>query len=48
MNGSFWFSVAQKIADAFQSQTSHVPIAVSLCDMQGELIAESEGVYAWK
>ncbi|NLD91541.1 MAG: cobalamin biosynthesis protein CbiD [Fibrobacter sp.] len=44
----FWTGIAEKIAAAIQHKVSTCRVAVSLCDMQGSIIAESSGVDQWK
>lgn len=44
----FWTGIADKIAASVQRRVSLNRVAVSLCDMQGCIIAESAGIELWK
>ncbi len=44
----FWICIAEQIASSLRSRASQSKVAVSLCDMEGNGIAESSGVIEWK
>lgn len=47
-HGDFWAGIADKIAMSVMTRLPLKHTAVSLCDMQGNIIAESAGIERWK